>query len=544
MRVDEYLAQRLLLGDCRDALGGIPEASIDACVTDPPYHLTARAGGARGFMGHAWDGGRVASDPATWASVWRVLKPGAHLLAWGGPRTYHRMACAVEDAGFEIRDCIGQLYASGYPASLNISAAIDNSSGLAPGELAGWLRSRRESLGMTHEDVAAALGVSAEMVRQWESGRRRYKGREVEHIVPGPAHRARLGELFGYPPSERQCAPGSAPRRRDGTVYGLGHSGAPYAGPSTGLARAWVGWGTALKPAWEMILVARKPLAGTVADNVLSYGTGGLNIDACRVRAMGRPLIVGGSSPTPGKSAYGGGRGGPGGGSRNAGSTNTGRWPPNVVFVHAPGCTRVGTRIVRTGTAVRHNGASAGRIALAPAKPPGTPDHGYADEAGMEETDDWLCEPGCPVGELNRQSSDDPYDMGAASRYFPAFAYGSKAGAAERPVGPGQLQHPTVKPLWLARWLLRLVLPPGGTVLDPFLGSGTTAEAAIVEGFDWVGCEICDGTDGRPDYVSLVRQRVERALAGHTPGTEEGDAWAASEAQREALRQAGQGSLF
>jgi hypothetical protein len=180
--------------------------------------------------------------------------------------------------------------------------------------------------------------------------------------------------------------------------------------------------GTALKPAWEMILVARKPLVGTVADNVLAYGTGGLNIDACRVRVLGRRLIVGCCSPTPGKTVYGGGKGGPGGGSRGAGSTKVGRWLPNVVFVHAPDCVLVGTRIVRTGTAVRRNGVGAGQIALAPAKPAAMPDHGYADESGLEEMDDWACAPGCPVAELNRQSSDDPDAMGAASRYFLAFA--------------------------------------------------------------------------------------------------------------------------
>lgn len=232
---------RIITGDCRDVLRTLPEASVDSIVTDPPYHLTAgkkggsgpasvnlespygRARVTTGFMGMTWDGGDVAMRPETWAECLRVLKPGGHLLAFSGTRTYHRMVCAIEDAGFEIRDQIGWAYGSGFPKSLDVSKAIDKAAGeYVPGEV---LPSSRTS-GESNTGIASTF-------------------------------RAKTA-----------------------------------ANPQTEAARQWQGWGTALKPAWEPICVARKPLIGTVAENVLTHGTGALNIDGCRVHVEpgGRPL--------------------------------------------------------------------------------------------------------------------------------------------------------------------------------------------------------------------------------------------------------------
>jgi DNA modification methylase len=436
------------------------------------------------------DGNRAMQD---WHYAWalealRVLKPGGHLLAFGGTRTYHRLACALEDAGFEIRDCIAWLYGSGFPKSLDVSKAIDKAAG-AEREVVG----RRDD-GAGNGSVVG-LGSPAAM--------------SVEYDVTAPA----------TPDAER-----------------------------------WQGWGTALKPAFEPIVVARKPLERTVAANVLTHGTGALNIDGTRIGTEGGgATCLGGDACTcdtdgraysPTKHPE-----------RREGTF--GRWPANVALGHSPGCEATGeTRKVPTGTAVRHRGLAASMFTSA--QPEGTPDLGYADADGMETVEVWRCEPDCAVrlldeqtGELQRDrhktgqdyglgnqfgvgNGDDkkgrgewqPHgDTGGASRFF----YCPKADRAERnrglehmaqrpPVfgseGEGALagishssgaranHHPTVKPVELMRWLCRLVTPPHGTVLDPFTGSGTTGIAAMREGFSFVGIER------EAEYAEIARARI------------------------------------
>jgi site-specific DNA-methyltransferase (adenine-specific) len=344
------------------------DASVDAVVTDPPYEL--------GFMGKAWDAAGVAYSVDLWAEVMRVLKPGGHLLAFGGTRTYHRMTVAIEDAGFEVRDSIHWVYGSGFPKSLDVSKAIDKAAGAE---------------------------------------------REVVLVPTKPANR----------PEQAGPLALNATGMRD------------VSAPATPEAATWEGWGTALKPAHEPIVVARKPPAGTVAANVLEYGTGALNIDGCRV---GEP------------DGFGGGRKASSGfvdGYESDGFTAStlGRWPANFVLTHAADC-----------------------------------------------GDD--CAPGCPVVALDEQSGE------GASRFFTVtewddapFRYVAKPSRAERNAGTDRNIHVTVKPLDLMRWLVRLVTPPGGVVLDPFAGSGTTLAAAILEGLDCVGVEITD------DYLPLIEGR-------------------------------------
>lgn len=350
---------RLHPNDLFDALPFIPQESVDACVTDPPYHLIsivrrfgktsqqadtqtsararARADGmarlSRGFMGKNWDGGDVAFRPETWREIWRVLKPGAHLIACGGSRTYHRMACAIEDAGFEIRDHIGWLYASGFPKSHNVGKGIDR-----------MLGAKREVIG-----EGLPFGAGAMQARS-----------RVEQ---------------GYRPTERNPEGGVA----------------LITAPGTPQAAEWSGWGTALKPALEPIVVARKPLIGTVAVNVLTHRTGALNIEDCRVA-----------------------------------NDNESRWPANVA----------------------HDG-----------------------------------------------SIEPPNDR---------FFFSAKATTDERACS----SHPTVKPIALMQWLVRLVTPPGGLVLDPFAGTGTTAEACLREGFR------ASLIEREPEYQDDIRRRLQLVLAG------------------------------
>lgn len=442
----------LYLGDCAEILRAWPDSSVDAVATDPPYEL--------GFMGKSWDASGIAYDPALWAEVLRALKPGGHLVAFGGTRTYHRLACAIEDAGFEVRDSLHWIYGSGFPKSYDVGKATDQAGGSSPAEQSAVLRTARERAGLTRDQVAAAVGCTTSSVRDWEEGRARGAGRPVEHIVPSAQYRARLADLLGYTADERAIAGVRTDRRGDGTVIGLGHSGVEYGRPVTKEAVRWDGWGTALKPAHEPIVLARKPLAGTVAVNVLEYGTGAIHIGACRVPPTGesRPRVDEASQ----ERRY-----------TERGSTNlaalpgawsggdpAGRWPTNVVLSHPP--------LVVGGEAV-----------------------GDACTSG--------CIEGCPVAELDRQS-------GGASRFFPVFRYEAKAPARERPKLPDGTTHPTVKPLALMRWLVRLVTPPGGLVIDPFAGSGTTGEAAVREGARAILIER------ETAYAELIKARLSKPI--------------------------------
>ena len=375
-------------GDCRDVLRTLADASIDAIVTDPPYALTT-SGSARGFMGSRWDTGDTAFAVDFWQEALRVLKPGGHVVAFGGTRTYHRLAVAIEDAGFEIRDQLGWLYGTGFPKSLDVSKAIDKAAG-----------AEREVIGIN------------------------------------PNHRAESGVAY------------------EG-MYAGGNTGAKdITAPATAEAAQWQGWGTALKPAWEPIVLARKPLIGTVATNVLTHGTGAINVDGCRIPAPdGVPTHVQRGEPSNG--ILGGGLNGS---NRDGGRIET-RWPANIVHDGSP---EVEAAFAEFGD--RKSGARKA---------------GTHQPLGMYAN---------AIGEAGKRPEGMEVEMpelagssGSASRFF----YCAKASRADR----AGSKHPTVKPLALMRWLIRLVTPPGGTVLDPFAGSGTTLQAAIEESFGAIGVE-------------------------------------------------------
>ena len=377
-------------GDCIEMMNAMPPESVDAIVTDPPYGL--------GFMGKKWDDLPPSRE---WAEAcYRVLKPGGHIAAFGGTRTWHRLAVAIEDAGFEMRDSLAWLYGSGFPKSHDVSKAVD--------KLAGAEREKIPATGGLHNN-------------------------------------ARLND--------------------DGWAK-IGDAGALQDGPEpvTPEAVKWDGWGTALKPAFEPIVLARKPLAEkTVARNVLAHGTGAINIDACRIDATGRPLRESRSEASV--STFGDGLNG----SKAVGSTDQGRWPANVLLDHHAAAWVDEQSGDRPSSGVYEGDGS---------RDPG--DHATGFRGG------------------NRPSAMYA-DKGGASRFF----YSAKAPKSERPNVDG-VQHPTVKPLAIMRWLLRLVTPPGGTVLDPFAGSGATIEAAIIEGFSPIGIEL------EAEYLPLIQHRIDR----------------------------------
>lgn len=518
-----------------------------------------------------------------WHEAWarealRVLKPGGHLLAFGGTRTYHRLACAIEDAGFEIRDSLLWLYGSGFPKSLDVSKAVDgidapNANQASALEFTAWLR----TTGVTAAQVNEA--TSTFMASHYLTAKSQPQIPTAEHwALIRPLLKVEVPEwvdvMIGVRAVSENLAQREVVGERDGTLLAV----APGAGterpdvvleitdPYTPEAADWRGWGTALKPGHEPIVVARKPLDGTVARNVLRHGTGALNVDGCRIDTGGEVVTTPQSNPDNRQGVVGGELQAPSDIERNQQAqresverTNElGRWPANVVLSHADGCRQVGTRRV-LGHAGYPNGPGGKSMHYASDKTSSEvrPDGwvGHADADGMETVEEWDCVPGCPVRELDAQSgvvgaaapvagtepssvTADIYgarervpgafhgDTGGASRFF----YCAKASGAERNAGLGGFVsqevhrygagigggedsrlvgaadrniHPTVKPIDLMRWLVRLVTPPGGLVLDPFTGSGTTGAAAILEGFEFVGVE----REG--EYAEIARARIE-----------------------------------
>jgi DNA modification methylase len=420
-------------GDCLEVLRGMEADSVDAVVTDPPYGLS--------FMGKGWDYEVPTED--VWRECLRVLKPGGHLLAFAGTRTQHRMAVRIEDAGFEIRDMIAWVYGSGFPKSMDVSKAIDKM------DAAEEQRARR----FRFTEWVRSTGIIAAQIDVLTGTRmgHHYTTHPTQPSIMTREHLEACRMFLGDIPEwvERECDIRSVESRNmaarevvgvetlpDTSIVRAGFVGmtAPngvipkrpvnITTPATDAARQWDGWGTALKPALEPITVARKPLVGTVAANVLRHGTGAINVDGCRVAADdGRPLIESRSDAS--LHAFGNGLNG----SRNTGTTTQGRWPANLI----------------------HDGSD--------------------EVVGL---------------------------TGDAARFF----YCAKASKADR---DADNIHPTVKPTALMRYLCRLVTPPNGIVLDPFMGSGSTGKAAILEGFRFVGIER------EADYIEIARARIEAA---------------------------------
>lgn len=426
---------RLILGDCRQAMAAMPSASVDAIVTDPPYEL--------GFMGRAWDASGIAYDVGVWSQALRVLKPGGHLLAFGGTRTWHRLACAVEDAGFEMRDSVAAwLYGQGFPKSHDVGKAVD-----------------------------AHLGA--------ERAPRRVPGREVRN------HKATGGGGADSPEG------GVRPvvlRARE-----AGYTETPGPVPATAEGAVWDGWGTGLKPAWEPVVVARRPLSGTIAANVLAHGTGALNVDGCRVGTTGGTKGVG--PPSYQNEIFGEGMGG----CAHDPDFVAGRWPTNVVFAHHPDC--IDAPEPRCHPACWVLGLETGSEGRGRSTSPAGI-HGILEEAwpGGSVYGGGLGIPkkaGMPV-------SFGYGDRGGPSRFFPVFRYTAKAPTSERVRTDEGHAHETVKPLDLIRWLVRLVTPPGGTVYDPFGGSGTLLEAGHMEGMAVTLSEL------KFRYADLTRKRAAR----------------------------------
>jgi DNA modification methylase len=449
----------LLHGDCLERLRELPACSVDACVTDPPYGLS--------FMGKKWDYDVPGED--IWRECLRVLKPGGHLLAFAGTRTQHRMAVRIEDAGFEIRDMIAWVYGSGFPKSLDVSKAIDKCNGETGSLLkfTEWMRTTGLAARQINKITETNMGSHCLTAVS-------------QPAIPTPALWALLRPHCGDVPewvdqlvqrieAEREVVgQGWRINRKEGAVnYGSGTPDGTYAitAPATPEGQQWAGWGTALKPALEPITMARKPLEGTVAANVLAHGTGGINVDGCRV---GETVET-----WPASRSYAPGQKQPGGTGVTQGTSAApaGRWPANLI----------------------HDGSDE-VVALFPQTTSGAFNQSQRKAQNQK------------YGQFNGYSEPKQYagDTGSAARFF----YCAKASKADRSEGN---THPTVKPTDLMRYLCRLVTPPGGIVLDPFMGSGSTGKAAMLEGFRFIGIER------EAEYLEIAKQRMQEPT--QTQGT-------------------------
>jgi DNA modification methylase len=423
-------------GDVLEVLKTMASNSMDALLSDPPYGISFM----HGVNGKNWDS--IVPSKEIWAEALRVLKPGAPLLAFGGTRTFHRLVCAIEDAGFEIRDSLIYMYGSGFPKSLDVSKAIDCAAGAV-----------REVVG-TNEDRL----------------RRKPNGMKTDGA-----------NSYNYSQTQQE-------------------TNADITAPATESARAWSGYGTALKPAMEPICLARKPLEGTVAANVARWGVGGLSIDASRIEATDKtPAPVGQySRPSVGATGHSG--------IRNSDSDHLGRWPANVILDDDAGRlldAMSGERPGMSGGGKHREGYAGGMFGGIDSTATARNDTGgasrfyYTAKASRAER-----EFGCDALPMRTVEETILREEGSAGTESPRAGANRKTGARNH--------HPTLKPIDLTRYLARLILPPARAngvrrILVPYSGVGSEMIGAMRAGWDQI-----EGIEMEADYVQIAEARLKR----------------------------------
>ena len=451
---------QILNGNNLDLLKTLPDNSVDSVVTDPPYGLS--------FMNKKWD--YDVPSVEFWKEAYRVLKHGGHVLSFGGTRTYHRMVVNMEDAGFEIRDQIMWLYGSGFPKSHNVSKSIDKMGGQSLDWFIDYILGVAEEKGITRKELTMLFPSKNGNPTGWLWNKQNNQSITIEQYNT-------IKDFLGLPFANIESA------KRE--VIGIGKAGltkgsiANFQGktefdittPSTESAKQWEGWGTALKPANEPICLARKPLSEkSVAENVLKHGTGGINIDGCRVGTDDEITNHSRSSESAiSKGTFGDSKEQE---THQTDGQKIGRFPANVIHD--------GSDEVLEGFP-KENG-SASRFF-------------YCAKASKSDRND-----GCEKlqGKYVAQGNQAQAEL---KRGNVDFENGNKHNKVELK----QNFHPTVKPTELMRYLCRLITPPNGIVLDPFMGSGSTGKGAILEGFDFIGMEL------DPEYIEIAKARIEYA---------------------------------
>jgi DNA modification methylase len=561
MSVNNMSDYKLLHGDVVEQLKTLDDESIDAIIVDPPYNLA--------FMGKKWDSKGGPRAFQQWCEEWgrecfRVLRTGGHILSFGGTRTYHRMAAGLEDAGFDIRDCITWLYGTGFPKSLNISKAIDKRGGEDVSWFGDWLKKWRKDNGIAQKEVAklfpSKTGNLTGCVANWELGFNLPTNEQFNLICSHfglpfdnieEAKRKIIKEDIRYRKNDSWESDGKG-------MLGSGIQDFSITAPSTTPAQRWSGYGTALKPASEPIVVAQKPKEGTYVSNVMKHGVGPFNIDACRI-THNDPMIIRKDFDSNTGEIFTRAKG------DEAGLSPKGRWPANVILTHDERCVQRGERVV----------VGNGHI---PSKGKGNPFGGVNENPRKERhykkeiVEDWECVDECPIHMIDNQSgitksttrpptgkalfapndanrsvkwnannvqdttTRGHNDKGGASRFF----YCAKPSQREKNSGCENIEpkemgrhqssleggkmltgsgnersnikrnfHPTVKPVALLEWLITLVCPSyeamqrQPVILDCFVGSGTTGMAAQRLNVDFIGI------DANEEYLTIAKARIE-----------------------------------
>ena len=566
------MQNKILEGDCLEVMRGMEENSVDAIVCDPPYELTSivkrfgKKGSApakqgtdgrfsrlsKGFMGKTWDGTGIAMRPEVWEECLRVTKPGAYLLAFGGTRTFHRLACAIEDAGWTLKDTLSWNYGSGFPKSHDVSKALDRKAGAEP-KAKQWdgfgtaLKPAWEPIILAQKPIEGACSEELHAITRWrrwhtKAPKESWRGKPEEEESWHASKCYKICQTHGLDYWERPADEGNIER----WVF----------------ERRW----DALEPKAQgrhvvigknkRVVLSRKQYKNKQyvcdAANVLKWGCGALNIDACRIGATDKQLAEKYASvknaPARKNSIYG----------KDARARSDsrlephhqGRWPANFLLSHTIFCEKVGEREAKGYQVNTYSGRGPFGKSMVGEK--------YESEKqGGQMVDVYRCIPDCPVGMLDEQSGETvtrPHggkgerldtqgagwrfrrmpstlsDRGGASRFF----YCAKASRRERNAGlegfgetitddgrdkpidnpylRGETKrsnsHPTVKPIALLCYLCRLVTPPAGTVLDCFTGSGSTGCAAALEGFEFIGIEKEKG------YAEIARARIAHFSQG------------------------------
>lgn len=537
------------VGDCLEVMKTLDAESIDAIVTDPPYALTgaSRGGSQRnagtgpfgrhtlgtkpkgGFMGKEWDASLP--SPEIWSEALRAAKPGTHLLAFGGTRTFHRLTVAIEDAGWEIRDCIMWVYGSGFTKGFNLNR-VPQCDCISSGNMLPYDHEKRTESDTEHDvrsvpvgDLSQAIDndpergqvlqpqmqESGSSVEGWNELSRTEARRSEPGLEGRKVHRTGKGLCNGQ---NAESSTGTGKWLCSGTHCGDGikdratvdgHRGSPpYQPQSSGqqagkprvirepqrpldagalrgrgqcsrcgkLKKEFAGFSTSLKPAWEPIIVARKPLAGTVAQNVQAYGTGAVNVDGCRVCGV-VPKTVHGCSSRQGE-VYGKYRDEP----QESEPHPAGRWPANLIHDGSDEVTGLLSDAARFFYCAKASKADR--------------DSGLDgwEETCRDKESSWAGE--CPECGCRMMLNGKPTCNHGKVKWVQGL--------------PRRNHHPTVKPNALMRYLCRLVTPPGGVVLDPFCGSGSTGKAAVMEGFQFVGIEL------NPEYAAVAEARIQAEI--------------------------------
>ena len=437
--VTTNLRHAIACGDVLATLRELPDNTFDALLCDPPYGLS--------FMGKVWDHG--VPSVAVWAEALRVLKPGAALVAFGGTRTFHRMAVNIEDAGFELRDCLMWLYGKGFPKSHNVSKALD-----------------------------AAAGATRPVV-----GTRTLTGNAAVSLKD-------KGGTYGV-------QVGTVPAKQ-----------VDVTAAATPLAQQWDGYGTALKPGWEPILLCRKPLDGTVANNVQRWGCGALAIDACRIEGAARPVMA----RTTTKVAANAMAGESTGATSSGEMTDEGRWPANVCL-DEDAAAELDASVAPTKSVPYRGNENTGAVLPMTKRTPG----GYADAGGPSRF--FYCskvstkerERGCEALPMRSAGECTDREDGSARLESPRTGAGRGGGARNH--------HPTLKPIALAQWLARLVMPPtpDATLLIPYCGAGSEIIGALQAGWPLVF-----GIEGEQAYTEIANARIA-AWTGQSKGQGQGN---------------------